>query len=157
MLDVVCREIVPDNLRNIFYDQRKRYFEDFQDLLTNTFIKFLCIDDSWLTATLSTKQRFCWVILSTCCNKIITSYEDFDWAKYYSPIIRELKLGMVFSEYCKKKKLIGDNCIIASNLPDDIKSHPSKDLRKYVKMQNLGEVVLFQRFSTLEKFWGRHW
>lgn len=126
VLNILCQEMILD-LRTIH--NMKIYFEDFKDLLANNLVTFLCFDHcSWLV-TLSTKQKFCWVILATCCSKITISYDDFGWARRYRSIIHELDLGRVFLNYCKEKKLSKENCIIASKLPKEITSHPSEHLR----------------------------
>ena len=127
MLDVVCRETIFD-LRSI--RSHKIYFEEMRDLLTETLIPLLCFDHSWVT-TLSTQQRFCWQILSTCCSKIIISYDNFKWAKRYGSVIQVMNLSSVFSSYCTAKQLTGDNCIIVSNFPKEIRDHQSEDVHRY--------------------------
>lgn len=83
------------------------------------------------SSLLSTQQNFCWAILTACCFRIKVTTEHFDWAeRYYS---EGLKLGAVFSAYCTEKKLTNDQCIIGTKLPDEMQSHPSEDLRKYVE------------------------
>lgn len=139
------------DLQNIHKQKHKIYFEELKGLLTENLIEFLCFDHSWLT-TLSTQQKFCWIILSTCCSKIIISYENFDWAKRYCSIIKELNLSLIFSHYCKEKKLTGNDCLIASELPKEIKVHQSKDVYRYINLVWLVYRIWERRDANCAKF-----
>lgn len=123
MLDVLRREVVPE-LRTL----HKELDTNFTSLLQES-VRLLRTNLSWLTA-FSTKQRFCWGILATCCAKIAISVESFDWVHHYSAIIQDLDLSLVFNTYCTGKKLGSDQRIIADKLPDDILAHRSEDLHK---------------------------
>ena len=124
MLGVLRREVVPDI-------HHKTLDNNFKTLL-NESVRLLKNNLSWLTS-LSTKQRFCWGILTTCCSKINISTENFDWAHHYGSIFtNDLKLGVVFSTYCTGRKLPKEQRIITARLPDEIQTHPSEDLRRCV-------------------------
>lgn len=127
MLDVLRREVVPE-LRAL---QGKTLDINFKTLLRDI-VSLLKNDLSWLTS-LSLRQRFCWGILTTCSSKIVPSIDNFDWAQNYFSVISELNLGLVFISYCSGKKLPHDRRIIANQIPHEIASHPSEDLRKYVQ------------------------
>lgn len=100
--------------------------------LLNESVRLLKSNLGWLTS-LSTKQRFCWGILTTCCSKINISTENFDWTHHYCSIFsNDPKLGVVFSTYCTGRKLPNDQRVVVANLPDEIRSHRSEDLHKYV-------------------------
>lgn len=126
VLDVLHRTVVPE-LR-----AERKMDDNFRRLLTET-VRQLRGDLSWLTS-LSAKQRFCWGILSTCCSKLALSADNFDWVHHYSGIIKDLQLGLVFSTYCNAKKLSSDQCSSISQLPHEIQTHPSEDLRRYRNM-----------------------
>lgn len=100
----------------------------FKTLLSEV-VRLLKNDLGWATS-LSVKQRFCWGILATCCSKIAISSENFDWAHYYSTIIGQLNLGLVYYTYCTGNKLAPEQRIIASKLPEKIERHPSPDVRR---------------------------
>ena len=124
MLDVLRREVVPELRTN----QNRELDANFRTLLEEC-LRHLRSNLGWLTS-FSTKQRFCWGILATCCTKMTISVEHFDWAHNYSAIIQDLKLGMVFLTYCTGKKLGRDQRIIADKLPEEILAHPSEDLHR---------------------------
>lgn len=130
MLDFLCREIVPDlHKQTKLKTERQNYFDSFKELLTNKFIDFLCFEHTWLN-NISTKQKLCWVVLATCCSKVIISYEDFNWIDRYFSVIQDFDLGRVFCSFCERKKLTKQQCLITSGLPDEVKFHPFKDLLK---------------------------
>lgn len=134
VLDVLRREVVPE-MRSIHMDTNFR-------TLLNESVRSLKSNLNWLTS-LSTKQRFCWGILTTCCSKINISMENFDWSHHYSSIFpNDLKLGVVFSTYCTGRKLPNDQRIIATHLPDEIRTHPSEDLRKYALFTKLCHMII---------------
>ena len=109
---------------------------NFRTLLSES-VRSLRSNLGWLTS-LSTKQRFCWGILTTCCSKINISMENFDWALHYSAIFpNDLKLGVVFSTYCTGRKLPQEQRVIAAQLPDEIRTHPFEDLRKYALVTHI--------------------
>ena len=124
MLDVLRREVVPE-MKAIHQGTDSNF-----KTLLNESVRLLRNDLGWLTS-LSTKQRFCWGILTTCCSKINISLENFDWVHHYCSIFPgDTKLGVIFSTYCTGRKLPDDKRIIATSLPDEIRTHPSEDLRK---------------------------
>ena len=91
-------------------------------------VSTLCRDLSWLQA-LTTKQRFCWGIVASCCGKIPTTAEHFDWVHTYSFLINQL--GHLYNSYCIGKKLPQDECLLSAGaLPQEVTHSPSEDIRK---------------------------
>ena len=125
--------------------QGKELDENFKTLLKES-VRLLRKDLSWLTS-LSVKQRFCWGIIATCCSKMTISTDNFDWTHNYSIIIRDLGLCHIFLAYCNGKKLAGDKRIVSSKLPDNIRCHPSEDLRRYFEW--IGEI------QQVFRYWNR--
>ena len=104
VLDVLSHDIVP-SMKTLSGSD----LQNFEILLSES-IKFLS-KLGWLTS-LSNKQRFCWGILTSTCSKIAISSDNMDWVHQYCSISpSELKLGIVFSSFCAKKRLSKDQCI----------------------------------------------
>lgn len=124
VLDVLRREVVPE-LRTL---QGREMDVNFKNLLQEI-VRFLKGDLSWLTS-LSTKQRFCWGILATCCSKMAVNKESLEWVHLYGSFITSLELGLVYRSYCTFKKLSSEERVIVADLPQDVQTHKSEDLQR---------------------------
>ena len=99
---------------------------NFQSVLEgaiNTIIK----DLTWLME-LTTKQRFCWSLVTACCWKMNIGRENLDWVHSYDKVLK--KVGYIYTVYCNERKLTESQCIIIEQLPEEIANHPNEDIKK---------------------------
>ena len=128
VLEVVQREVVPE-------------VKDLQGQTTipsplygvlHVAVTTLCRDLSWLQA-LTTKQRFCWDFIASCCKKIPVAKEQFDWVRSYKYLITHL--GYIYDSYRAGKKLPEEKCLLsAEGFPNEIACSPSEDIRRYMQV-----------------------
>ena len=83
---------------------------------------------SWLKE-LTTKQRFCWGLVSSCCSKINISRENLDWVHKNNKVLKQV--GYVYNVYCSGRQLTENQCIIIEQLPEEVTKHPNEDIRRY--------------------------
>ena len=108
VLEMLCVELVPKSLRGRIVDVK------FKALLSDS-ISLLNQDLCQLgqLISISTKQEFCWGVLSTYCSKIIISNDNLYWVEDYSALIQDVDLGLIFKT-CRENDI--------AKLPDQIKS-----------------------------------
>ena len=116
ILMVVEKEVVPDFQT---LQEESIYTSPMYSAL-HLIVTTLCTDFTWLQAP-SIKQKFCWSIVTSCCDKIPITKEHFIWAYLYNTAITCLA-GI----YCnsKGKPKFAEGC------SQDI-AHGSSDIRKY--------------------------
>lgn len=125
VLAVVQREVVPE----IKALQGEKTISSPMYSVLHVTVTTLCKDLSWLQA-LTTKQRFCWGIIASCCGKIPVAKEQFDWVHQYKFLITHL--GYIYNSYCAGKKLPEEKCLLSTeSFPQEIAHSPSEDIRKY--------------------------
>ena len=125
VLGVVQREVVPE----IKALQGEKTISSPMYGVLHVTVTTLCKDLSWLQA-LTTKQRFCWGIIASCCGKIPVAKEQFDWIHSYKFLITHL--GYIYTSYCAGKKLPEQKCLLsAESFPQEIAHSPSEDIKKY--------------------------
>ena len=84
----------------------------------------LCKDFTQLQAP-STKQQFCWGIITSCCGKIPITKEHFMWAYLYNSAIK--CLAGIHNSYCK----LEEKTIAAEGYSQVITHSSSDNIRKY--------------------------
>jgi len=125
VLEVVRREVVPE-VKDM---QGEKTIASPLYSVLHVAVTTLCMDLSWLQV-LTTKQRFCWGIIASCCKKIPVAKEQFDWVHSYKFVITHL--GYIYNSYCAGKKLSEKKCLLlAEGFPKEIAHSPSEDIRKY--------------------------
>ena len=92
------------------------------------------ITSSW-PPSLSARQSFCWGLVASCCSHIHINKENLDWLKNNSYIISEL--SRIFNDYCTRKRLTSEQCVIIQDLPEDISRHSSNDVKRYLYLHQL--------------------
>ena len=98
---------------------------------------YLCENDSWYQ-DLTSKQRFCWGLIVSCCSKLRERVApcNFDWLSPYASIIREL--GMLFTAYCNSTSV---KCILRSTLPDEIMDSHCGIKKLFECMKHIQDVL----------------
>ena len=90
-------------------------------------VNTLCRELSW-TKSLTTKQKFCWGLVASCCSRLNISRDSLDWVHSYDKVLRQV--GYIFNVYCNGRKFTESQCIIMEKLPDEIANHPSEEIRR---------------------------
>ena len=118
-MDILCNKVVPLEATTMMVDS----------LLTESAV-YLEENFEWRSYP-SCKHRLCWRILTTCCDTVVPSKDNFEWAIKYSTY-----LGNAFLQYCSQRKLPDDQCIVTESLLDEIKRSSPADIHKYVRNHN---------------------
>ena len=95
VLIVVQREVIPD-----FKALQVQKFVSSSSLCSALWevVNTLCKDLTCFQASTS-KQNFCWGIITSCCEKIPICNEHFEWVYLYKSVIT--CLGKIYISYCK--------------------------------------------------------
>lgn len=91
-------------------------------------VNTLCKNLSWMKE-LTTKQRFCWGLVASCCSKINISHENLDWVHSYDKVLKTV--GYIYNVYCSGRRLAENQCIIIEQLPKEVAKHPNEDVIRY--------------------------
>ena len=128
VLEVVRREVVPE-IKDL---QGEKSISSPMYGVLHVTVTTLCRDLSWLQI-LTTKQRFCWGIIASCCERIPVAKEQFVWVNLYKFVITHL--GYIYNSYCAGKKLPEEKCLLsAEGFPQEIAYSPSEDVRRYMQV-----------------------
>lgn len=126
VLIVVQREVIPD-----FKALQVEKFASNSSLCSALWevVNTLCKDPTCFQASTS-KQNFCWGIITSCCEKIPICNEHFEWVYLYKSVIT--CLGKIYISYCKRKNLPGDKRLLpAEGYPQEVVHNPPEHIKKY--------------------------
>ena len=90
-------------------------------------VNTLCKNLSW-TRSLTTKQKFCWGLVSSCCSRLNISRDSLDWVHSYDKVLKQV--GYIFNVYCNGRKLTESRCVMIEKLPDEIANHQVEEIKR---------------------------
>lgn len=124
VLGVLQKEVIPEF--KVLQGLDTAIGADFQAVL-QTAVNTLCKNLSW-ARSLSTKQKFCWGLVASCCSKINIGKDSLDWVHSYDKVLRQV--GYIFNVYCTGRKLTESKSIIIEHFPEEIATHSSEEIRR---------------------------
>ena len=86
------------------------------------------------------KERFCWGVVATFCERIQPRGDSFQWAESHANIIE--KMGEIYALYCQRRNFKRDSeqCILREELKVEIRQCPPEAKKYYVWVQKIHSI-----------------
>ena len=85
------------------------------------------------------KERFCWGVVATFCERIQPMQDSFQWAESHANVIE--KLGEIYGLYCQRQNFKHESeCILQDELRPDICRCPPEARKYYVWIQQIHNI-----------------
>ena len=86
------------------------------------------------------KEKFCWGVVNTFCERIQPRQDSFHWAESFEIVIE--KMGEIYGLYCQKRnmKRESEHCILQEKLRSDICRSAPESRRYYMWVQQIHKV-----------------
>ena len=97
------------------------------------------------------KERFCWGVVTTFCERIQPKQDSFQWAELHANVIE--KMGEIYGLYCQRRnfKRESEQCILQDKLRPDICRCSPEARKYYVWIQQIHKIFSNWYFKLMHQ------